>query len=294
MINLIQKPVMQTILFPTDFSFNAKNALDYGLNLLNTSDINLIVLNAFYMAPSSTDIIGYDQQQDLMELNEITKNNLEEECERIRVKHKLNSCKAVIKYGAVADAVEETIEEYKPDLIIMGTHGASGISKYIIGSNTSSVIENVDLPLLAIPDGLVLKPLTKILFATDFNDSDVDAIDFLSKIAENNEHAEIIIYHVAKSERDETQIFDWFEEMVKEKVKYRNLSFRYNKNRDVENTLSDFVKNFDVSLMAMSTRKRNLVSKLFSKSLTKSMAYHTKVPLLAFHVKEHSDILNIF
>ncbi len=246
------------------------------------------------MAPSSTDVVGYDQQQDLVELSEITKKNLEEECKRISSKYRLNDCKAVVKYGTVTNAVEEAIEEYQPELILMGTHGASGIGKYIIGSNTSSVIEDIELPVLAIPEGIVFKPLTKILFATDFNDSDIDAIDFLAEIAKKNDQAEVIIYHVARGEKDKTQMLDWFEEMVKERVKYTNLSFRYNRNNDVEEALNDFVKNFGISMLAMSTRKRNLLGKLFSKSLTKSMSYHTKIPLLAFQVKEKNDILNIF
>ena len=46
------------------------------------------------------------------------------------------------------------------------------------------------------------------------------------------------------------------------------------------------IKTKSIDLFAMSTHRRNFFDKLFGKSVTKKMVYHTKIPLLAFHYKK--------
>jgi nucleotide-binding universal stress UspA family protein len=46
-------------------------------------------------------------------------------------------------------------------------------------------------------------------------------------------------------------------------------------------TLNDFIRDKEIDMLAMITHRRGLITGIFNRSMTKHMAYHTKVPLLA-------------
>jgi nucleotide-binding universal stress UspA family protein len=52
--------------------------------------------------------------------------------------------------GSLINTLKKIIEAQQPDLIVMGTKGASGLKKILIGSNTVNVIANTKVPVLVI------------------------------------------------------------------------------------------------------------------------------------------------
>jgi nucleotide-binding universal stress UspA family protein len=282
---------MKKILVPTDFSSASYNALDYVTALLGKENIEVTLLHAFYTPPASPEAMG---GADFLHTEEIRKVHLERLQKKVaELKQEGINCKEELTYGTVADRCREAAETHKVNMIAMGTTGASGFQKYIIGSNATDVIDISTVPVLAVPHDYKYKPLNKILFATDFADSDIASLLELTVLAAAN-NTEIIVYHVSKEDPYETPMFEWFEEMVKEKIKYPNISYRINKNGDVLNGLNDFIKDFEIDLLSMSKRDLNFFEKIFSKSITKEMAFRATVPMLVFRAENSGDMLNIF
>ena len=58
-------------------------------------------------------------------------------------------------------------EKYKADMIIMGTHGARGLTEVLIGSNAEKVVQSAERPVLTIRGYSNIEP-KNIVFATDF------------------------------------------------------------------------------------------------------------------------------
>jgi nucleotide-binding universal stress UspA family protein len=72
---------------------------------------------------------------------------------------------------------------------------------------------------------------------------------------------------------------------------YKNLSredvaFYVNGSKDVLKGINTFVAQKNADLLVMVTRRRSPFEELFSKSLTKKEAFHSKIPLLAMHREE--------
>ena len=65
-----------------------------------------------------------------------------------------------IWYGAPASAIVEAAEVQKPDLIVMGTHGRSGLGRLILGSVAESVVRGTTAPILLLraPSAPVERP----------------------------------------------------------------------------------------------------------------------------------------
>ena len=60
-------------------------------------------------------------------------------------------CELTFAHGNLITALKKIIAVQKPDLIVMGTKGASGLKRILIGSNTVNVIAKTKVPVLVIP-----------------------------------------------------------------------------------------------------------------------------------------------
>ncbi|CAN5532599.1 hypothetical protein BH23BAC1_BH23BAC1_33470 [soil metagenome] len=76
--------------------------------------------------------------------------------------------------GLLDENIKALSEELDIDLVVMGTTGATGLKEVFLGSNTSHAIENLDCPVLAIPEHTKFSPINKIFYATDFQSEDIE------------------------------------------------------------------------------------------------------------------------
>jgi nucleotide-binding universal stress UspA family protein len=65
-------------------------------------------------------------------------------------KHGVQKVEANVWYGPAASAIIEAAQMYKPDLIVMSTHGRSGLGRLIFGSVAESVLRATTVPILLI------------------------------------------------------------------------------------------------------------------------------------------------
>ncbi len=275
---------MKTILFPTDFSASADNALSYAISLCEALKAKLVLLNSCYVPAFASQVPIEEFTEE--EILSISDNHLKEYETSGLLKGKHLTVEDRVVFGFAVDSIVSEAEASKAYLVIMGMKGASGLTEALIGSNTDSVIAKAGCPVLAVPDKASFHGLKKIVFATDYHDSDFAAIKFLAGIAALFD-AEIIIVHVTDIIQDnayEKDHFNKFKEDVKKEVAYENISFDDFEGFNVANTLNSFVKENKIDMIALSTRNRNIISKLFDKSLTKKMAYHTHIPLLSIYI----------
>nr|WIE91342.1 universal stress protein [Mesorhizobium sp. WSM4875] len=56
-----------------------------------------------------------------------------------------------IKEAGAVEAIREAVQEIAPDLLVMGTHGRSGLLKVLLGSVTENILRSIDVDVLAVP-----------------------------------------------------------------------------------------------------------------------------------------------
>lgn len=283
---------MKTILVPTDFSSNADSALNYAIDFAKKENAKLILLNAFHVNFGNSEVpLGLIDE----EVKAIRKNaETRLKALTIKIEHAGKiPYECIVKQDLAIDAILNVADEKSVDLIIMGTKGASGLKEVIMGSNTARVIELAKCPVIAIPEGLHFKEIKKITYATDYHHSDIGALKKLIEIA-TPFRAQINILHISLlEETDEKALMKNFMDEMNSKIDYFNLSYQIICGSDVEEQLEDYIKHNNCDLLVTSTQHRDFMDKLFGRSITKKLAFHTKVPLLAFHYKkaEHTMIL---
>lgn len=279
----------KTILVPTDFSKNSLNAVEYASAIAKKEKAKIILLNAYHYIPPSSDIPLPSDIIHSMHIDSLEK--LSALCSEI-VKSKKIKCEFLSKFDLAVNAIIETSKEKKSDLIIMGTKGASGIREVLMGSNTASVIEKSKCPLIAVPEKAGYTGINNIMYASDYHESDIDALKKLVELARFFK-SRIIVLHASDEEFNrfsEEEYLKIFKNRVQRKIRYNRISYKLAFGKLLKKVLQKEIEESNPDLIAMSTRHRNLFEKLFGTSVTRKMAFHSEIPLMAFHHKKESVV----
>lgn len=136
----------QTLLVPLDGSELAEAALAKATELAAIMpEPKLLLLRA---AEAHT-FPGVDPTEDQVRVVTEAEQYLDAVAERIRGEG-VNDVQTSIWYGSPADSILEATRFYKVDLIVMSTHGRSGLGRLILGSVAESVIRGTTTPILLV------------------------------------------------------------------------------------------------------------------------------------------------
>lgn len=135
------------ILLPTDGSEGAEQAVDEAIALAEANDATLHVV--YVVDTSLAAGIPETETANLQQLLE-TAGGESIEAVRTRADSRGVSSRREIRYGPVDTAIVEYADEAAVDLIVMGTHGRSGLDRLLLGSVTDRVIRRASQPVLVI------------------------------------------------------------------------------------------------------------------------------------------------
>ena len=280
---------MKTILIPTDFSENAHHALRFALYLSESVNLKICVLHwTEILIPTSTPTNHYKELYDQQFDSKLKtfKTDIQKVLKSVDHQGDESKIQYVLKdSSSFEDSTLETIQENNIDLVIMGTHGASGIKKIFFGSNTTQIIDKAQIPVIAIPASYQLSPIRKIAYASDLKDV-VGEVGELVKFAKLLK-ASIEIFHVFPSfpqwvDPSEDNIAKLTEKLA---LAYPNQDFSIRvvqtyKENDVVSGIETYVNSFKPDVIAMFTVKRTFWDKLFDASRTEEFAFNATIPLL--------------
>jgi nucleotide-binding universal stress UspA family protein len=139
------------ILCPTDFSEPSVRALHYGKYLADCFDARLITLYADPFSPPP--YFTSRQAEDLAKTIQDLKGAAHEYLGRFVRQHLggSNDVDTVVIENQAVPAILLTAEKNRADMIVMGTHGRSGINRLMLGSVTEKVLHETDRPVLTVP-----------------------------------------------------------------------------------------------------------------------------------------------
>ncbi|MEI8137727.1 MAG: universal stress protein [Bacteroidota bacterium] len=282
---------MKNILVPTDFSKNADNALYYAIELAKKENAKLILLHAYNIKYESGAVPYSLIAEETAGLKKESNKQLKESCLKITHAGKIKYESLSIE-GFTVDVILNISKEKEIDMVVMGTKGATGFSNVIFGSNTAKIIEKAKCPIIAVPEDASFQSIKKITYATSYNHSDFRALKKIVEIAEPF-NAQINVLHISdniESPEIEKGLMKAFMEEVNHKIQYNNISFQIMRGENIEDALEEYIEEGSTNMLVMSTHHRNFFDKIFGKSVTKHMAYHTKIPLMAFHYNSKTSV----
>ena len=264
---------MKTILAPVDFSDISINAIAFAAELTRRTSARLIVIH----------IIEQEKTE------EKAKNKLQKLESDLcgSIDFNLN-VEFLLAHGNLINTLNKTIAAQRPDLIVMGTKGASGLKKLLIGSNTVNVIAMTRVPVLVIPEvarfeHFLNKEKTRIVLATDLESlENEDSLGILKEIALLISNPKLRVLSVrpkntrlaGKKRMERDFLLSFFNPGIESE---RVTIFSSNVISGINYYLSEHP---DTGLVAMIARDSG---HLIQKHYTREMASYTYLPLLVMH-----------
>ncbi len=275
---------MKTFLLPTDFSDNALHALHYACSLNRKLNAKLVLFHSYVIPVYSTDIpltVPHDT-----ELRKASEPALRELKDRLGKEFPGMEIEVDLHQGYPEEEIVFAADKHRADLIIMGTQGASGLREALVGTISAAVMEYANCPVMAVPAECNYKDFSKIVFATNYAEGDFlyveQVLDFARPFG-----ADLILLHISSGEFERSLEFDAierFKERIKEDSNYKKVHFKLMESKNVYEGMNHYLDEVQADLVAMTMRKRSFIQKLFKRSITQKMSYHTSIPLIAFKV----------
>ena len=275
---------MKKILFPTDFSEAATNAFIHALEFAKIVNAELTLLHTFeipvydsqffpenYAAIySSIELAKFEMFKD--EIPKLKAIAAERNLEGIVIKHRLMD-------GDLIYNLKNVVAEDNIDFVIMGTNGISDWTTFFLGSNTSSVISGVEVPVLCVPIDAKFKKIKIIGFTTRYREKDKKELRKVLKIAKKtNAKVRSLYVRTTASDVSLETIKEWEREFSDENVEFLVLP-----SDDVKETIIDFILFKDIDILTTITHKRSFFESLFDSGFTKKITKEVSIPVLVMH-----------
>lgn len=143
---------IKRILVPVDFSDASLQAVDHAVDLAKLTRAELIVLfvvePVYYAAPA--DLYGPPANLGVLleEQQRVGRDQLDRLCRRLEQRgHK---CRVLLRTGVAYREIVGTAAKVKADLIVMSTHGRTGLTHVLLGSVSEKVVRLAACPVLTV------------------------------------------------------------------------------------------------------------------------------------------------
>ncbi|PBJ07990.1 universal stress protein [Flavobacterium sp. ACN6] len=265
------------IIAAVNFSGTAANAVTYAAGLAKTIGSKLILFNSFTLSiHSSNSRISAEGMQKELEsaayrLDSLGKDmaalfDIEVEC--------------FCSYSFLEQELQHIIEQSKASLVVMGMAERT-FEQELLGNTTTSVIKNLNIPVLAVPFNARFKDAKKILFACDsLSFSSAEKYSWFMQIAAALQ-AEVEFFSV--DEKVEYLIEEQGNRNAEDREAFENVKFVYKSIRSstVVNEIKQEITNYDADILVMVPQKYGFWDSLVHISKTRIMAAGLDIPLLS-------------
>lgn len=275
---------MINILVPTDFSKLSKVAIKYAIRFANMIDGNVTLLYVVTQVDTPRAGLRLRFQTLEKELMKVAREDLEalvnEFSSHNKTQHPIRT--KIARGTSFNETVKAEARKLRSGLIIMGTRGASGLKKYIVGSNTASVIDISHIPVLVVPEFAEFKNFRTVVHATDLRHTERELKTLIPYVKQFDSVVHLI--HVTSSLKQVAQLEKKIDAIVT-KTGFSNVIVRVMVNQDIDEAIEHYVTTTKADLLTTFTHDHSFYDKLFDRSITRKLAFQSKMPLLAFRQK---------
>ncbi|MFM8742369.1 MAG: universal stress protein [Cytophagales bacterium] len=274
---------MKRILVPCDFSDPAVQAFKFAVELALKSRGEIYLLNVVEVPVMHETVLMptlYFEQSLMNEMKEAAGKKFQ------KMKDKWAgegvTVSTYVEFGSIITTIRQFIDEKKIDLVVMGTHGATGAREFLIGSNTEKIVRTSSVPVIAIKKSTKLSNIKSIVFPNDLS-LENEQLTLKVKELQNFFKAALHIVYINSPA--------FFQRDVETKVKLKGFAklfmlkdYTLNVFNDVdqENGVNNFTKEVKGDLIAMATHGRRGISHLVSGSIAEDVVNHVDCPIWTF------------
>jgi nucleotide-binding universal stress UspA family protein len=272
---------MVNILVPTDLSDLSKVAVQYAIKIVNKLGGTLTLLHVVSLTQATRASMRLQLHSLEKELIDTAQEDLEffvnDISKKLNIQQQIEI--KVVNGASFNETVKSEAKKLRTGLIVMGTRGARGLRKYVLGTNTASVIEISHVPVLAVPELGDFKNFGTVVYATDLKHVESELKTLIPYLEKFNSTVHLL--HVTPSLKEVAALEKKIAGNIS-KAGITNVISKVIVNKNIDEAIDYYVAESKADLLAMFTHDVTFYEKLFNRSMTLKMAFHSRIPLLAF------------
>lgn len=277
---------MKNILVLSDFSANSRHAAQAAVMIAKHLHANIWLFNAAIAKPAYAGGPTFVEEvffieEDCNRLKDVAR-QIEDSIEKDEKNWK-PSVHQEVRLSTLSSGIKNISAEKTVEMIVMGAREGSSMDHFLAGSDTFSVIDHADRPVLVIPNGTDINDLKKVVFATNFAEHDIRAINYLLKLSS------VFQFHLEIVHIDLPNGNDLTREL--RKIEFMNHLHRRHDSaiiiqeidgKDIVNRLSRFCRESTTDMLAFTHYNDSFFSKIFRRSTSRRALEKQTVPMLIF------------
>ncbi|GMN11742.1 universal stress protein [Croceitalea sp. MTPC9] len=273
---------MKNILVPVDFSETSAYALEIAAQIAKRFNAKLIVL---HMMGVSDAVLTKDESQEEQEAQyyiRLAKERFDSflnwpYLKELKVQTIIQNQKDFYEINAVA-------KEQQIDLIVMGSHGTSGLHEFFVGSNTEKVVRTSEVPVLVVKEQDSNFSIDTMAFVSDFELESIPvfkkAIEFATQFSAKFLPAYINLsgFDLKTEKEIENQVALFMNNantLFDVKIYYAS---------SLEEGIMNYRKKINADIIAIGTHGTKGLAHFFKGSTAENIANHANLPVLTFKI----------
>ncbi len=274
---------MKKILVPTDFSKEAENAIKVAAKLAKEHNCELILLHLLdEQLYSYSDSSSTHEPPEAMFYMHLAHKRFENTIDKDYLKG--ITIHEMIDFKDVEIGVMEISKKQNIDLVVMGSHGATGFKELFIGSTAEKVVRHSDVPVLVIKNDQPNFHIDDFVFASDFNEDNKEAYKQATKLAKTfgaKIHLLTVntIDNFSNTASAKARILDFVKD-----VDFNNYTINIYNDETPEKGILNFSKIMGADIIGISTHGRQGLSHFFNGSLSEDIVNHAQKPVITFKI----------
>lgn len=268
--------IHMTILVPIDFSACSIKALEMALSLANKEKDVLLMAHVIepvydFAAPAAISVAKISQESKLQA------KKLLAAYENYGVKMRYFQ-----EEGHVALTIHKIAKKEEVDLVVMGTQGASGLKKSLVGSVTGSLLKEVDCPVLVVPAQASSSKRKDFTFAVEYADHESDPLNkIISWVSEWKGNLSLLhVEAVAGPAFTEELMTLGLQRYLTKKFPKNSYPLKIFKSDQVFEGILTYMNQEQDQILVMAHAHQSIWKEVFQKSQSIQMAFHTHIPVL--------------
>lgn len=274
---------MKRILVPTDFSKHATNALKVAVQIAKEHDAEIVLLHMLELPQQTSDAL--DRGNEIPEIM-LYKKMAVQRVEDLTNSDILSGVKAsnIVQFERAFEGILAISKENNIDLVVMGSHGASGFKEMFIGSNTEKVVRSSEVPVLVIKNETDHFETKNMIFASDFTDEVNEPFKKVLKFADMlNADLKLVMINTPNSFKTTAVAEKMMNDFADRFDMGHCKKYIYN-DANIEKGILNFAHSVNADLIAICTHGRTGMARLLNGSISEDLVNRTSIPMVTFKI----------
>lgn len=276
---------MKRILIPIDFTEVSNFGIDIAKKIskgeaMELHLLHVVTLPSHVLKDKNGELID-DAEFDLTELKSKYSTAVQQ---MESLKFQLNDfeLKTCVCYGHVNEEVIKYEQKNSVDLIVMGTHGATGIKEYINGSHAEYVAMHAKAPVFTVKCDRSKMEIKSIAFTNSFSSKEIEFPKIIQDIQKSfNASIHLLRVNTSKSFMSDDKVLENMK-YFSEQHNLQDAKYAVINDDEVESGIEKYCMHNSIDVISIGSKQRTGVNKLINGCVSADLVNHVFKPIITF------------